>query len=264
MGWIEELFLQHADLFLQVLKQREERTDAEVDALDNLFTELEVRNDARVLDLCCGYGRHAVRLAKKGYHVTGVDLSPHFIKHGQELAETLQVQDHVDFHVGDARTILRVLDGRQGTYDAIINMWTSLGYYDTSTDQAILQQLHHLATARGILVLELMNRDFIVKHFQPFGIVDLDDMEIHEHRAFNLETSRVDSTWKFYQKTGDSLTHLASIPLSNRVYSLHELIALFQATGWDYLSSSSTFERDDPVSPNRSQMLIIGRNTPLR
>ena len=46
MGWIEELFLQHADLFLQVLKQREERTDAEVDALDNLFTQLALRHPA--------------------------------------------------------------------------------------------------------------------------------------------------------------------------------------------------------------------------
>jgi SAM-dependent methyltransferase len=261
LGWIEELFLQHADLFLKVITRREERTDAEVDALSSLFAELDVRSDARVLDLCCGYGRHTVRLATKGYHVTGVDLSPHFIHHGQELADTMQVQDHVDFHVGDARSILRVLDGRQGTFDAIINMWTSLGYYDTATDHAILQQLHQLATPQGILVLEMANRDFIVKHFQPLGIVDLDDLEVHEHRAFNLKASRMDNTWKFYRKTGESLTHLASIPIKNRVYSLHELIALFQTTGWSYLSSSSTFERDEPVTPNRSRLLIVGRNT---
>ena len=77
MSWIEELFLRHADLFLQVAKRREERTDDEVEALDTLFSEMDVQKNARVLDLYCGYGRHAVRLAKKGYHVTGVDLSPH-------------------------------------------------------------------------------------------------------------------------------------------------------------------------------------------
>jgi len=150
MNWIEELFLRHAKLFLQVAKRREERTDDEVEALDTLFSEMDVQKNARVLDLCCGYGRHAVRLAKKGYHVTGVDLSPYFIKHGQEQAEAMRVQDNVDFHVGDARTILHVLEGRQGTYDAIISMWTSIGYYDTATDRAILQQLSQLAIPRGI------------------------------------------------------------------------------------------------------------------
>ncbi len=256
--WTEQLFLEHGALFLRVMKRKDGRAPKEVEVLERIFSETKVHPGDRVLDLCCGYGRHALRLAEKGFIITGVDISPVAIKHAKELAENMKIQDRIEFLMGDAREILKLLKGKQGSFRAIINMWTSIGYYDDETDKKILRQLNRLASPGGILVIELGNRDFIVKHFQPFGIGELEGCELHEQRKLNLERSRVENTWKFYKKEGEELKHLASIPLNSRLYSLHELVDLLGKTGWKYINSYGNLELQ-PVTPDTRRIIIVGK-----
>lgn len=259
MHWTEKMFLEHGELFLKLLKRAERRVSKEIEGLGRIFSEMGIRAGDRVLDLCCGHGRHALHLAEKGFVVTGIDISPTAISHAKELAENLKVRDRVEFLVGDARNVLQLLETNRGDFGAVINMWTSLGYYDEKTDRGILNQLNSLVSSRGILIIEIVNRDYLIKHFQPFGIIDLEDCELHSHRILNLETSRMGLIWKFYQKEGDELKHLASIPLNHRLYSLHELIALLETTGWEYITSYGTWDFQ-PVTQDTMMIRIVGRN----
>jgi len=257
--WTETMFLEHGELFLKLLKHAERRVLQDIEGLERIFSDMGICTGDKVLDLCCGHGRHAIRLAEKGFTVTGIDISPIAITQAKELAETMNVRDRVEFLVGDVRNVLQLLEKDRGDFGVVINMWTSLGYYDEKTDRGILNQLNSLVSSRGTLIIEIVNRDFLIKHFQPFGIIDLEDCELHEHRILNLEKSRMELVWKFYQKEGDELTHRASIPLNHRLYSLHELIVLLETTGWEYITSYGTWDLQ-PVTQDTFMIRIVGRN----
>ena len=259
MHWTEKLFLEHGELFLKVIKRADKRTSKDVEALERIFLEMGVNKGDRVLDLCCGYGRHALRLAEKGFIVTGVDISPVTIRRAEELAENMKLQDRVEFLVGDAREVFKLLKEKRGEFSAIISMWTSIGYYDEKTDRSIVKQLNELSSPKGVLVIEVGNRDFIIKHFQPFVIEDLEDCEVHEHRKLNLDRSRMEATWKFYQKDGEELKHRASIPVNFRLYSLHELLNLIEKAGWEYVNSYGTLDLQ-PVTQDTSMIIVVGKN----
>jgi SAM-dependent methyltransferase len=259
--WTEQLFLEYGEIFLKMLKTGEESAPKEVEILMGIFAETDIHQGDSLLDLCCGYGRHALLLAGKGFKVMGVDLSPAMIEEAKKLAKTRGIEDRVKFLVGDTREISKLLKPKLGSSNAIINMQTSLGYYEDETDVNILKQLNGLASSGGVLVIDTANRDYLIRHFQPFGISELKylpEYERHEHRKLNLESSRMENTWKFYKKEGEELKHVATIPLNHRVYSLHELINLLETTGWKYAKSYGNFELQ-PVTTDTHRIIIVGK-----
>jgi SAM-dependent methyltransferase len=96
--WYEELFADYAEKYDQ-----ERFTQGTIGECD--FIEKEIAGDRAipVLDIGCGTGRHAVELARRGYRVTGVDLSPAQIERARSKAAAAGVD--VDFRIGDARTL---------------------------------------------------------------------------------------------------------------------------------------------------------------
>ena len=222
------------------------------------FIEKGVPSDAMILDTCCGYGRHALRLTKHGYCVTGVDLSPTVIAHAQTLAKELQIEDRVEFLVGDIRSVVTQLEERIGKYHVILNLFTSLGYYDDETDCMILKQLNTLASDKAVLIVELSNRDFIVKHFARHGIIKLNGYELHEDRHFNYETSRMEATWKFYSRNGANLRHHTTLQVNHRLYSLHEFTRLLENAGWMRIQAYSNLE-DLPITSDSRAIYFISQ-----
>ncbi len=120
--WTKRLFVENSELYMPFLEQAKSRAQMEADALIALFAELGVPEGGRVLDVACGIGRHAVLLAKAGYRVEGVDISPAFVREARRYARAEGVD--ACFTVGD---FLR-LDERADAelpFDAFINMFTS-------------------------------------------------------------------------------------------------------------------------------------------
>ena len=95
-------------------------------------------------------------LAKRGFQVVGVDFSPKFLDRAQSLAESQGVRDRAEFVLLDVRK-LRELP--HADFDAVINMFTSFGYYDEETDRSILRQSLELTRPGGVFVLETLSRD---------------------------------------------------------------------------------------------------------
>jgi SAM-dependent methyltransferase len=251
------MFIEHGDVFLKLINQRESLIPKEIKALERIFSEMGVNVGCNVLDLCCGSGRHALNLAKKGFNVTGVDISPTAIKHAKDSAEKMGVENRVEFLVGDARKVSILLEKKE-SFDAMISMWTSIGYYDDDTDKSIIVQLNRIASSGGVLVIDVANRDYMIKHHQPSSISEFDDLELHENRKLKLDESRVENTWEFYQKDAEKLKHIVTVPVVTRVYSLHELVRLLETTGWRYCSSYGNFDLE-PVTIDTERIIIVGK-----
>ncbi|HRY72602.1 MAG TPA: class I SAM-dependent methyltransferase [Spirochaetia bacterium] len=112
-----------------------------------------------VLDACCGVGRHSIELAKRGYRVTGVDLTGPYLDAARESAEAEGVAP--EFLKADIRTF-----SRPGAYDLALNLFTSFGYFATpEEDLAALRALRSSLAPGGSLVIETLGKETAVRDF---------------------------------------------------------------------------------------------------
>jgi SAM-dependent methyltransferase len=259
--WTESMFVRHGDIFVRFLEQSLPKTELEVTGLLRIFSEFGVKGSAKVLDLCCGIGRHSVTLAEKGFQVTGIDLSEASINRAKVTAKEKGVEERAEFLVGDVRRLLEYIPPTGRKFGAVTNMFTSLGYWDEAADVSILQQASQLAEKGCLLVVDIANKDFLVRHFQPFGMLTLQGESQYvliEERQLNLETSRMNNKWTFYRKEGEDLKHAAMVQLDHRVYSLHELVSLIRSAGWDHLTAYGDFGLN-PMTFDTSRMITVAR-----
>jgi len=256
--WTEEMFLRHADLWLEVHERAWASGEEQARDLHAILDGLGVPAGGRVLDAPCGIGRHATRLAELGYRTTGVDLSPLFIERARRRAAEAGVATRASFHVGDLRTLPEAVPPTERPFDAALNLWTSLGYYDEATDERILRGYREVVRPGGVFLLYIVNRDFIVRRFEPHGYDAFGEIVHIEDRRLDLGASRMRNDWRFFRKRGQDLDHLATIRIAHRVYSLHELVALFARSGWRAEAAYGGYRRDPP-STDSPTVLLVGR-----
>lgn len=257
--WTEKLFIDNASLFGARLEELLEKTDAEIDGLLNIFSEHEVPKGGIILDLACGIGRHSVSLAEKGYRIVGVDISPTYITRARELAAEKGVSKHVDFKVGDMRRVGELLKNQEGTFDLVINLFTSMGYWDEDTDRHIFKQALDLTTPGGIFIIHTANRDYLVRNFQARDVTyGKNGRVIIVERQLDLESSRLFNTWKYYEQREEDLEHLSTIELDHRVYSLHELKKQVEESGWSYQSCYGGYNMQ-PLTTDTFSMILVAK-----
>lgn len=127
----------------------EHRTGVEVDFLKR---QLPREQFTTVLDVCCGYGRHASPLAEHGYDVVAIDRDPAVIDIARQRCRSRGAL----FRVCDM-TQLRDLS-RQ--FDAVMGMWQSFGYFDAAANSDILDQISAILNPRGRFIIDIYNASF--------------------------------------------------------------------------------------------------------
>ena len=152
-----------------------ERNDEEAQLLmDNLTQYLNLPEEARILDLACGKGRHAIYLNSLGYDVTGIDLSENSITEASTAAN-----EKLHFKVHDMR---ETCDEK---YDVIFNLFTSFGYFDEDADNLkTLKAIHNSLTETGFAVIDFMNADYVIENLVPEEIKTVDAIDFHIKRTY--------------------------------------------------------------------------------
>ena len=256
--WTEDLFLGHDEIFLRIHEHGWAAGEEQARDLKVVLDRFGVPGGGRILDVPCGIGRHATRLARMGYRVTGVDLSPAYVRRAQELAAEEGVAQRVTFRVGDMRDLRRAIPEGEAPFDAALNLWTSLGYYGEETDVAVLEGYQERVRPGGLMVLYIGNRDWIVRHFDPQGLEAFGDLVHIEDRRLDLDASWMRNRWRFFRRKGEDLEGIATIAVEHRVYGLHELRSLFERAGWRVEGTFGGYKLDPPTFDSPT-LLIVGR-----
>lgn len=114
-----------------------------------------------VLDLGCGRGRHSLSLARRGYDVTGVDLSETSIRTARTRA-TEQGVEGVRFLVGDMR------EPFPETVDAVVNLFTSFAYFETDLEnEQVLRNIHGMLRPGGRVLIDFLNASRVRSTYVP-------------------------------------------------------------------------------------------------
>ena len=130
-----------------VAQLREEKSPAQTRReVDFLLRALRPAPGARILDVPCGYGRHAAALARRGFRVVGVDLSRAMIA---EARRRFAERPRLTFVRRDMRRI-----AYRGEFDAVVNLYTSFGYFTPAQNQAVLRRLARALRPGGTLLVD--------------------------------------------------------------------------------------------------------------
>jgi SAM-dependent methyltransferase len=199
-------------------------TDLAKNQVEFLDAVLGLNPNAKILDVPCGTGRHSVLFARKGYQVTGVDISRDCLR----IAKAGSRHKNVRYLHGDMSRLQKF----RGSFDAVLNLFTSFGYFATDKEnEAVLKQMASTLRPGGKLVLNLIDRDWIMKIYQPARWTE-------ENGVMTLEASKYDPVTKYNESQMVIIDKKKSKPVLKhyhyhrvRLYSNGEILRLMKKVG---------------------------------
>jgi len=145
--------------------------------MDNITNYLNLPEDAKILDLACGKGRHSIYLNQLGYNVTGADLSENSIEQAKQ-----HENDTLHFEVHDMR------EPFEQKFDAIFNLFTSFGYFEHESDNVkTLKAICESLTEYGFGVIDFMNVKHVIDNIVPEEVKTVDGI------VFNIKRYVIDN-----------------------------------------------------------------------
>jgi SAM-dependent methyltransferase len=199
--------------------------DKAPEEIDQIETLLDLKPGLKVLDLCCGVGRHSLELAKRGYSVTGVDRTAKYLEEIRSRAENQGLD--VDLVQSDMREFCR-----PNSFDVAINIFTSFGYFeDPDDDRRVVDNLFESLKPGGKLVVEMIGKEIIARIFEPRDWQRWDDGTIIlEERKVTKDWSWMENTWTVIRED-----FRREFSISHRAYSAAELSSLLRESGFAHV-----------------------------
>lgn len=214
-----EAFFEETFLHLWPSSSTPDREPAEV---AGLVSFLELPPEGRILDLACGYGRIAVPLARRGFQVTGLDLSEPLLADARERAAQAGVA--VEWRRADIRDIP---SEQSGQFDAVISIWNSFGYFaDDHENQRVLASAVQALKPGGRLLIDVSNRDRVVSTYRARDWEERDGLVLLQDRSFDpvRGLNRTELNW--HEDGQRRQVHFAV-----RLYTATELTRMVESAG---------------------------------
>jgi SAM-dependent methyltransferase len=139
----------------------------------------------RVLDLCCGFGRHSLAMGQRGLDVFGVDLSPELLARAATLPGASVLAGRL------VRADARAVPFADGAFDTVLNLFSSFGYFGDEGDARVLDEIARLVRPGGRVVMDLMNPARIRAALVPSSSREVEGGRLEERRALTDGGRRV-------------------------------------------------------------------------
>lgn len=229
-------------------------TAAEVDQVCHW---LRLSEEHRILDLCCGQGRHSLELAKRGFvNVEGLDRSHYLIQRARQRAKMLGLPTR--FKEGDART----LPYKNDEFDAVLVMGNSFGYFDTVEDDLrVIKEVVRVLKPWGRLLIDLADGEFLKENFHKRSWEWIDDnLFVCRERSLSADGERLVSR--------EVVTHVSKGVLADqfyaeRLYSRNQVTTLLEETGFGDISFPAELSPDSARAQDLGMMerrfVVTGR-----
>ncbi|MDD5610591.1 MAG: class I SAM-dependent methyltransferase [Candidatus Omnitrophica bacterium] len=247
--WYESLFENYAQKYDQECYVH--GTSGECD-----FIEQEINRDRsiKILDIGCGTGRHSIELTKRGYNVTGVDLSENQIKRAREKAQEAGVT--IDFQIQDARNL-----SFDGEFDLAI-MLCEGGFSLMETDEMnfeILKNATKALKSKGKLIFTTLNGLFPLFHSvsEFYKSAEKEGQSQCKECSFDLETFRDHNTAVFEDDSGNK----RELKCNERYYVPSEITWLLKTLGYKRIdifgAKLGAYSRNDKLTTDDFEMLVV-------
>lgn len=246
-NWYEDFFRGVAvDLWRQAVPP--EATAAEVDFL---VEALDRPAGARLLDVPCGYGRHALELARRGYRVTGVDISEESLAAARESAAADGLA--AEWVHGD----MRRLPGEPASYDGAYCFGNSFGYLEFADMETFVAGVARALRpgARFVASTGMAAESVIPKH-QPSETFQIGDIRLTIDSRYRADLSCVDEEYTF-ERAGEVEVR----PSVHWVYTAGEIRRMLERAGFAILAVYGSVDRG-PFTLGTTELFVVSEKTP--
>ncbi len=231
--------------------------ERESDFLESVFRAYCWSKPRTILDVGCGTGNHAILLAKRGYEVTGVDLSESMLSIAKRKADANQVQ--IDFHMMDLREL-----ELPKNFDICVCMFAAIGYLTTNNDiEKALRCIRRYLNPGSVFVLDFWYGPAVLE-LRPSTRV-----KIVEEKGLKLIRT-VEPRLDIFRQTCESHYHLLVVKdrtVVDDIEEVHTMRFLFPQEWVHYLDESKfqllemckAFELGSPPSEKTWNVVGIAR-----
>ncbi len=214
--------------------------------VERVIAMLKLEPGSHICDLCCGVGRHSLELARRGFQVTSVDRTARYLKEATAKAEAEGLS--IEFVHADAREF-----SRPGSFDAVINLYTSFGYFEAPSENiAVLDNIYESLKDGGRLLIELMSKEVLARIFRERDWRQEDDAILLEERKVGKNWEFIESRWILF-KNGKKHEHT----FYPRLYSAVELCEMLAHCGFKALETYGGLD-GSPYDQHANRLAILG------
>lgn len=247
--WYESLFENYAEKY-----DKESFTQGTIGECDFIETELNFNKKIKILDVGCGTGRHSIELSKRGYDVSGIDLSESQLARAKKKAETENFK--IDFQVQDARNLTFSKE-----FDVAI-MLCEGGFPLMETDEMNFEILKSVTkslkehckfiftTLNGLFPLYHSVEQFLASHTE-------NGHATYHNNTFDLMTFRDFNTTEIEDDFGNKKI----LECNERYYVPSEISWLLKSIGFTKIdifgAKTGAFSRNDTLTTEDYEMLVI-------
>ena len=225
----------------------DERSDRDVASLINL---LDLHPPMKILDLACGFGRHANRLAALGYSVTGIDQSADFLDIARKHASEMGVD--VNYLQADMRRIEIVEE-----FDSVIMMFTTFGYFSDDDNFRVLKNIARALKPGGTLGFDIPNRDVTLKTLLPAIVVEKNSDLMINRNSFDMVSGRWHNQ-RIVVRNGVRKDK----PFSIRLYNPTEIRELVKKAGMEVLHLYGDWSGQQLSAESRG-VVVLAQKSPF-
>lgn len=207
---------------------------------------LEMDRPMDVLDLACGFGRIANRLALLGHKVTGVEYQEGFLAIAR--ADARRNRLNVDYRQGDMRAI-----DFQAQFDRVLMMFNSFGYFPEEENLLVLQKVSRALRPDGLLGFDIANRDGLLNDFHAHYVSEKDDNLLINRFSFDVLTGRLHNQ-RIIIRDGQRKDR----PFSIRLYSVTEMRSVLAQVGLEMQAVYAEWD-GSPLQMDSPAMVVVAK-----
>jgi len=223
-------------------------TKRDIDVVINL---LNLTGYEKVLDIACGYGRHSLELAKKGFTVVGVDISQELINYAKFQARELELD--IDFICSDIRDLNFVNE-----FDVVLNLYDgAIGYLENEKEnRKIFELISSALKTGGKHLMHIHSPEYAQKYFpQRAWRMTETLIELLENTWDNETNLMIETTYSIH--SGDAFEKLQPVYERKRLYSLDELQLMLEALNMKILKAVRNLEEISPPSEEYNYFSVL-------
>lgn len=238
VDWYESWF---GSPYYHILYQNRDVEEAR-EFVEKLIDYLQPISHSRMADIACGEGRYARQLAKRGFDVTGIDLSYESIKSAKKYEA-----DNLHFMVHDMRFPFYI-----NYFDYAFNFFTSFGYFENPRDHDMAaKSFAKCLKSGGILVIDYLNRERAISTLVSNDTIERGNIEFHLSKK--LENNHFVKHIRFYDEQGNAREFKESVA----AFTLADFIAIFKKGGLSLINTFGDYQLNNYHPQDSPRMIMV-------
>ena len=215
--------------------------------VEQIVSLLKLQPGMSICDLCCGPGRHSLELGRLGFCVTGVDRTGLYIEEAKKKADEREL--NIRFVQDDMRSFCE-----PNAFDAVINIFTSFGYFEEATDdKLVLQNIYKSLKEDGRFLIDIIGKEVLARIFQEKRWYEEGGVIVLEEAKLNEDWSSIENRWIII-----SDDRREEFRFTLRLYSAAQLSELLKSCGFGEVEIYGDLS-GSPYDQTAKRLIVVAR-----